>query len=630
MLFGYIGNLALFLSLIFNVFLIFSSIKIIKNNNLINLKKINFLNNSVFYLLLISFLILIYCFTTSDFSNVAVYKNSHTEKPLIYKISGAWGNHEGSMVLFILILSFFSFIFFRSKVSEQLRFYTIFFQAILISIFLIFLIFTSNPFDQIDPKPLQGLGLNPILQDPLLAIHPPFLYFGYVGFSLVFSFTLAGLVTNSFDKSWSQYANFWIILPWSLLTIGIGLGSFWAYYELGWGGYWFWDPVENASLMPWLSATALIHSNIVTLKKDKLHSWTALLAIFTFIMSLLGTFLVRSGILNSVHAFANDPYRGVYILSMILLITFFSLAIFIIKNPKKTLSQEHFFFQKDNFILINNYFLIFFLSVVLVGTVYPIILDAVSGRSISVGPVYYHTILAPFLFIFLFFMSHGPLLSWNKQDKFLQLKNIKIFLPISVVTSLIIIFSFFDQKDITLILGLLFSIYLIISVIFDLISQKALKLNFGRLTSHLGFGILIFSIFVNAYLSKEINTSMKVGDEIKIDEFTIKFSSINKNKKDNYEEVFGNFLVSNKDEKVELSPSIRKYNQPAQITSEVSIKSNLIADYYFAINLSEFEKDKIMVRFYFKPLMFWIWFSIILIALGGFYQSLRFKNEQKI
>jgi len=630
MLLGYIGNLALFLSLIFNVFLIFSSIKIIKNNNLINLKKINFLNNSVFYLLLISFLILIYCFTTSDFSNVAVYKNSHTEKPLIYKISGAWGNHEGSMVLFILILSFFSFIFFRSKVSEQLRFYTIFFQAILISIFLIFLIFTSNPFDQIDPKPLQGLGLNPILQDPLLAIHPPFLYFGYVGFSLVFSFTLAGLVTNSFDKSWSQYANFWIILPWSLLTIGIGLGSFWAYYELGWGGYWFWDPVENASLMPWLSATALIHSNIVTLKKDKLHSWTALLAIFTFIMSLLGTFLVRSGILNSVHAFANDPYRGVYILSMILLITFFSLAIFIIKNPKKTLSQEHFFFQKDNFILINNYFLIFFLSVVLVGTVYPIILDAVSGRSISVGPVYYHTILAPFLFIFLFFMSHGPLLSWNKQDKFLQLKNIKIFLPISVVTSLIIIFSFFDQKDITLILGLLFSIYLIISVIFDLISQKALKLNFGRLTSHLGFGILIFSIFVNAYLSKEINTSMKVGDEIKIDEFTIKFSSINKNKKDNYEEVFGNFLVSNKDEKVELSPSIRKYNQPAQITSEVSIKSNLIADYYFAINLSEFEKDKIMVRFYFKPLMFWIWFSIILIALGGFYQSLRFKNEQKI
>jgi cytochrome c-type biogenesis protein CcmF len=435
-------------------------------------------------------------------------------------------------------------------------------------------------------------------------------------------------VTNNFDKSWAKIANFWIILPWSLLTIGIGLGSFWAYYELGWGGYWFWDPVENASLMPWLAATALIHSNIVTFKKDKLHSWTALLSLFTFIMSLLGTFLVRSGVLNSVHAFANDPHRGVYILSTILFITFFSLAIFIIKSPKKSLDGKYSFFQKDNFILINNCFLIFFLSVILVGTVYPIILDAISGKSISVGPVYYHTILAPFLFVFLFFMAHGPLLSWNKEDKFLQIKNLKIFFPISIVISSIIIFLFFDYKDIILILGLLFSVYLIISVIFDWISQKKLSLNFGRLVSHLGFGILIFSIFINAYLSKEINTAMKVGDEIKIQEFIIKFKSINKIKKENYEEVFGNFLVTNKEKQVELTPSIRKYDQPVQFTSETSIKNNFIVDYYFAINLSEFEKDKIMVRFYYKPLMFWIWFSILLIAFGGFYQTFRLRNEQ--
>ena len=432
---GAIGNLALFFSALFNVLLIVYLVKRIKNNDFKNLKIINFFNDSIFFLLLISFIILVYCFVISDFSNVAVYKNSHTTKPLIYKISGAWGNHEGSMVLFILILSLFSFIFARTTIDDKLKFYTVFFQSILIFIFLIFLIFTSNPFDQIDPKPLQGLGLNPILQDPLLAIHPPFLYFGYVGFSLVFSFALAGLATNSFDKSWSKIANFWIILPWSLLTIGIGLGSFWAYYELGWGGYWFWDPVENASLMPWLAATALIHSNIVTYKKDKLHSWTALLSIFTFIMSLLGTFLVRSGVLNSVHAFANDPYRGVYILSAILLISFYSLTIFIIKSPRKNFSGEYSFLQKDNFILINNCFLIFFLSVVLVGTVYPIILDAISGKSISVGPVYYHTILAPFLFVFLFFMSHGPLLSWNKEDKFSQIKNFKIFFQTSVVGS---------------------------------------------------------------------------------------------------------------------------------------------------------------------------------------------------
>ena len=625
---GAIGNLALFFSALFNVLLIVYLVKRIKNNDFKNLKIINFFNDSIFFLLLISFIILVYCFVISDFSNVAVYKNSHTTKPLIYKISGAWGNHEGSMVLFILILSLFSFIFARTTIDDKLKFYTVFFQSILIFIFLIFLILTSNPFDQIDPKPLQGLGLNPILQDPLLAIHPPFLYFGYVGFSLVFSFALAGLATNSFDKSWSKIANFWIILPWSLLTIGIGLGSFWAYYELGWGGYWFWDPVENASLMPWLAATALIHSNIVTYKKDKLHSWTALLSIFTFIMSLLGTFLVRSGVLNSVHAFANDPYRGVYILSAILLISFYSLTIFIIKSPRKNFSGEYSFLQKDNFILINNCFLIFFLSVVLVGTVYPIILDAISGKSISVGPVYYHTILAPFLFVFLFFMSHGPLLSWNKEDKFSQIKNFKIFFPTSVVICLIIIFWLFDYKDITLILGLLFSIYLIVSVIFDWIFQKKLSLNLGRLISHLGFGVLIFSIFVNAYLSKEINTAMKVGDEIKIQEFLIKFKSINKVKKENYDEVFGNFLVTLNDKQVELSPSIRKYDQPVQFTSETSIRSNLITDYYFAINLSEFEKDKIMVRFYYKPLMFWIWLSILLIAFGGIYQTFRIRNEQ--
>ncbi len=530
------------------------------------------------------------------------------------------------MVLFVLILSLFSFIFSNSKVNDELKIYTIFFQSILIFIFLVFLIFTSNPFDQIDPKPLQGLGLNPILQDPLLVIHPPFLYFGYVGFSLVFSFALAGLVTHRFNSLWSKASNFWILLPWSSLTIGIGLGSFWAYYELGWGGYWFWDPVENASLMPWLAATALLHSNIVTLKKDKLYSWTALLSIFTFVMSLLGTFLVRSGVLNSVHAFANDPYRGVYILSIILLITFFSLVIFIINDPKKSLIGNYFFFQRDNFILINNYFLIFFLSVVLVGTIYPIILEAVLGQSISVGPVYYNTILTPFLFVFLFFMAHGPLLNWNKE-KGIKLKNIKIFFPISLILSSIIIFVFLDYKNIILFLALIFSIYLIASVILDWIFQKKLSLNLGRLLSHLGFGLLIFSIFINAYSSKEINSAMKVGDEIKTQGFVIKFQGINKIKKDNYEEIFGNFLVLKGNEKVQLTPSIRKYDQPVQFTSETSIKTNFITDYYFAINLSEFEKNKIMVRFYYKPFMFWIWFSVLLIAFGGIYQTFRARNE---
>jgi len=327
-----------------------------------------------------------------------------------------------------------------------------------------------------------------------------------------------------------------------------------------------------------------------------------------------------------VHAFANDPYRGVYILSIILLITFFSLVIFIINDPKKSVIGNYSFFQRDNFILINNYFLIFFLSVVLVGTVYPIILEAIFGQSISVGPVYYNTILTPFLFVFLFFMAHGPLLNWNK-DKDIKLRNIKIFLPISLILSSIIIFTFLDYKNIILFLALIFSIYLIVSVIFDWIFQKKSKLNLGRLFSHLGFGLLIFSIFINAYSSKEINLAMKVGDEVKTQGFKIKFQSINKIKKDNYEEIFGNFLVSKSNEQVQLKPSIRKYNQPAQFTSETSIKTNFITDYYFAINLSEFENNKIMVRFYYKPFMFWIWFSVLLIAFGGIYQTFRARHE---
>ncbi len=282
-----------------------------------------------FYLILFSFFVLIVCFGISDFSIISVYENSHTDKPLFYKISAAWGNHEGSMLLFILVISLYGILFLLNSknINDSLRACTIFFQSIIQLIFLSFLIFTSNPFSKIFPVPVQGLGLNPILQDPLLAIHPPFLYLGYVGFSLVFSLLLAALILKQYNSGWASIAKKWIMLPWSFLSFGIGLGSFWAYYELGWGGYWFWDPVENASLMPWIASTALIHSIVVMEKLKKLFAWTAILTILTFILSLFGTFLVRSGVLNSVHAFANDPERGVFIL--IILGVFFGGALFL-------------------------------------------------------------------------------------------------------------------------------------------------------------------------------------------------------------------------------------------------------------------------------------------------------------
>ena len=349
-----------------------------------------------FYLILFSFFVLIVCFGISDFSIISVYENSHTDKPLFYKISAAWGNHEGSMLLFILVISLYGILFLLNSknINDSLRACTIFFQSIIQLIFLSFLIFTSNPFSKIFPVPVQGLGLNPILQDPLLAIHPPFLYLGYVGFSLVFSLLLAALILKQYNSGWASIAKKWIMLPWSFLSFGIGLGSFWAYYELGWGGYWFWDPVENASLMPWIASTALIHSIVVMEKLKKLFAWTAILTILTFILSLFGTFLVRSGVLNSVHAFANDPERGVYILFIISIITLGSLIIYILKFPKESANNNSFtLFSRDFSILLNNYFLIFILTVVIVGTTYPILLSVFTGETISVGPQYYNCLL---------------------------------------------------------------------------------------------------------------------------------------------------------------------------------------------------------------------------------------------
>ena len=382
-----------------------------------------------------SFLLLIFYFSSSNFSISAVYENSHTLKPFFYKLSGTWGNHEGSLLLFILIVGLYGTLFslFYDK-NITFKSWVIFFQNNIYLIFLIFLIVKSNPFDLIIPTPEEGLGLNPILQDPLLVFHPPFLYLGYVGFSLTLSLVLAALVTKQLDSTWAKISWPWVMSSWVFLTIGITLGSIWAYYELGWGGYWFWDPVENASLMPWLAGTALIHSLLVLKIKNKMQNWTALLAILTFSLSLLGTFLVRSGILNSVHAFANDPDRGIFILVIIFLITTISLLIHTFYSSHTT-NYKISFFSKENFLNINNLFLLFFLFIILLGTIYPIILSALN-ESISIGPDYYNTILAPFIFIFLIAMSIGPILKWSQS---VRLKDTYFFL---IVFFIALLFSF--------------------------------------------------------------------------------------------------------------------------------------------------------------------------------------------
>ncbi|MEJ6771832.1 MAG: heme lyase CcmF/NrfE family subunit, partial [Pelagibacteraceae bacterium] len=497
-----------------------------------------------FYLILFSFFVLIVCFGISDFSIISVYENSHTDKPLFYKISAAWGNHEGSMLLFILVISLYGILFLLNSknINDSLRACTIFFQSIIQLIFLSFLIFTSNPFSKIFPVPVQGLGLNPILQDPLLAIHPPFLYLGYVGFSLVFSLLLAALILKQYNSGWASIAKKWIMLPWSFLSFGIGLGSFWAYYELGWGGYWFWDPVENASLMPWIASTALIHSIVVMEKLKKLFAWTAILTILTFILSLFGTFLVRSGVLNSVHAFANDPERGVYILFIISIITLGSLIIYILKFPKEIASNNSFvLFSRDFSILLNNYFLIFILTVVIVGTTYPILLSVFTGESISVGPQYYNTILAPFIFIFLILMAIGPLMKWN-DNSFISMKQ-KIFLFFLVSVFLTILISLYlSNYNFIFLLGILCSVYLIVSVFYEIVMSKKFfftKQNFSRLFSHLGFGLLILAITLNHFFSKEINAKIHLGESFFKQGIKINFLKSESSKEKNFEELFG-------------------------------------------------------------------------------------------
>ena len=397
------GNYSLYISLITSIFLIFQSFKLIKNSSKILDSKIISALSVQLFMVFISFFSLIYAFINSDFSNETVYNNSHSTKPLFYKISGTWGNHEGSLLLWLLVLVIFLFIFLIKTKNQpnNYRLLTVLFQEIIILGFLLFILFTSSPFEILFPTPKEGTGLNPILQDPALAIHPPILYLGYVGTSIIFSSSLAALISGYINKNWAKHIKKWIIISWIFLTIGILLGSIWAYYELGWGGFWFWDPVENVSLMPWLALTTLLHCILVLEKKLVLTSWVVILSISTFTLSMCGTFLVRSGILNSVHTFANDPERGLFILIFLFCLIFMSLFIFFYFHKVENIKNNNFFWlSKETSILINNWFMMYFLTVVLIGTIYPIFLEVISSEKISVGPPFYTKLMIPILIPF--------------------------------------------------------------------------------------------------------------------------------------------------------------------------------------------------------------------------------------
>ena len=617
MIFNYIGNYSLIISVIISLTIFFLSISNLQKINIkkkINLNKLNFFQ---FFFVLVSFFSLVILFVLSEFSNITVFNNSHTTKPLFYKISGTWGNHEGSLLLWLLILTLSLFIYFLSSKSRPIkeRLLTLIFQEVIIIGFLIFIIKTSNPFNQIFPIPKEGLGLNPILQDPILAIHPPVLYLGYVSTSIIFSSSLASLVQGNVNNLWAKHIKKWIFASWIFLTIGILLGSIWAYYELGWGGFWFWDPVENISLMPWLSLTALLHCILVLEKRSLLSSWTIILSISTFTLSVCGTFLVRSGILNSVHTFANDPERGLYILIFLFILVFLSLVIyFLFEKNLKTNNNKFNLLTKESSILINNWFIMYFLSVILIGTIYPIFLEVLSDQKISVGPPFFNKLLIPFLIPFLIFMSIGPNLNWIKNKIFENKIQLIIFFILNLILSFFII-KIFGRITLTFTILLAASFYLFYITFKDLI-KKDYK-NISQAISHFGFSLLILSILMNSILSKEIIANLKVGEEIKFMESTIKFKKVENSSRSNFKSLVGFFEINNKDDKKFLfKPEIRIYNQPQVITSEADIKTNFFKDKFFVINLVKGE-NYFNIRYQEKPLMIWIWLSTILIAIGG-------------
>ena len=611
-----LGNFLLWIALFFAFFQFANSYKKNKKRTL----KFNFISAyGLLITIFLSFLLLTYSHIISDFSLLNVFQNSHTTKPILYKISGVWGNHEGSMLLWILVLTLFNYLI--SKFYNDLNFKfitkTLETQALIIFGFLLFTIFTSNPFEKIIPTQEDGLGFNPILQDPALAIHPPLLYIGYVGFSAAFSFSIATLnLNNNENIQWYKYMKPFVLIAWTFLTIGIALGSIWAYYELGWGGWWFWDPVENASFMPWLLGTALLHSLIIVEKKKSLQAWVLLLSILVFLLSVVGTFLVRSGILTSVHTFALDPARGMYILTFTALLGGYSLLSFA-KNSKKYFDDNYFsFFSKEGSILLNNILMVVVCATVFLGTIYPLLIETFTNNKISVGEPYFNSTVVPIIMPAILLMGIGPILAWEKEDK---LKILKKIFPGLVLTLLmtIIIFLIYDSYSLIGLIGISLAFWIISNNLIILI-KKIKNISIGMAIAHLGVGFLILGITSSSIWQKEIVTKMKINDEEKIKKYNIIFDKVNEIKGPNYLAIQGNFLIYDQNKKIvtKLKPENRYYPITNIFTTEASIHTNFLRDLYIVIGKGN-KNDGWIVRIYYNPLVIWIWIGALTIFFGG-------------
>jgi cytochrome c-type biogenesis protein CcmF len=587
-----------------------------------------------FCFIAVAFAALAICYVRSDFSVVNVFENSHSAKPLVYKLSGVWGNHEGSMLLWVLILSVFGALvaLFGGNLPLRLKANVLAVQSSIAVAFLLFVLVTSNPFLRIPEAPFEGRDLNPILQDPGLAIHPPLLYLGYVGLSISFSFAIAALIDGRIDAAWARWVRPWTLLAWVFLTLGIAMGSYWAYYTLGWGGWWFWDPVENASFMPWLTATALLHSALVMEKRDALKVWTILLAILAFSLSLVGTFLVRSGVLTSVHAFATDPMRGVFILAILVLFIGGALMLFAWRAP--LLKQGGLFapVSREGALVLNNLFLVCACGTVFVGTLYPLALEALTGEKISVGAPFFNSTFGPLFVPILIAVPFGPLLAWKRGDLQGAAQRLTAAAGIAVITIAVAI-AVSPGGPVLAPFAIGLALFVTAGALTEIVERTGvLKLplstafararglprsTWGGMLAHVGIGLAVLGIIGETQWSAEALREIKPGQSVSIRDYELTLASMATRSGPNYRELAARFAVHRNGALIGFMESAkREFPSRETATTQTALMRRGLSQIY--VSLGELKPDgAVGVRIYYKPLVLLIWLGPVAMALGG-------------
>ncbi len=584
-----------------------------------------------FLFVLISYLCLTYAFVTKDFSVAYIAENDHSQLPLIYRISAVWGAHEGSLLLWVFILAGWTF-----AVSIASRGLPVALSGLVLAVlgvvaigFQLFILLTSNPFTRLFPAPLEGRDLNPVLQDPGLAIHPPLLYMGYVGFAVAFSFAIAALIGGRLDTAWARWTRPWTTAAWCFLTLGITVGSWWAYKELGWGGWWFWDPVENASFMPWLAGTALIHSLAVTEKRGLLKSWTVLLAILAFSLSLLGTFLVRSGVIVSVHAFASDPTRGLFILGFLAVVVGAALTLYAWRAPRLATTAEIRLFSREGLILFNNVFLVAAAGAVLTGTLYPLALDVFGGGKISVGPPYYNAVFVPLIVPLLILIGTVTAVPWKRGRVGDTARRLRTPAIAALAAGAVVPFALLGRTSVTVAAGAVFAIWMLIGAVLE-ISQRIRSRRrwqdglaqvpvgaWGMMCAHIGMAVWVLGIAGVSTFSVEKDARLKPGETLELSGYAFTLVGADEQPGPNYHAQRGTILVQKNGQNVSmLYPEKRLYPSQQRVQTKSARDVTPLRDLYVALG-EGYPDGSWSLRVYVKPLMRWVWFGGLLMAFGG-------------